>query len=330
MGKIGRRGFSLWPQGRKASPTAPCGPRGARPSPSSPRSGTSPWPASPRPVPRPRGRGWWPGPGPSAANLLGLSTNPPQIISQSYRSLHYFLCFLFPPQVQSFSSFKSPSRADRPNLERFDLFIPTSALRLTISLALCPAPTENPRPIPLPHSDPDLERRYGIKASALSRPFSTGISRVRSHSIPKSEDTMMSGEAWLFLLAVLINAVNLFLQVFFTIMYSDLEWYDPAAYATRALTCGFRRGIHAPSRLTECTLADARSMAVTTSILSSCATASTPTLSPRLPYTVSSPFSSLSTATGWLWLSICPCLPGTPRSELPPGRAGLSPGPTWF
>ncbi|CAG9986980.1 unnamed protein product [Clonostachys byssicola] len=35
----------------------------------------------------------------------------------------------------------------------------------------------------------------------------------------------MSGEAWLFLLAVLVNAVNLFLQVFFTIMYSDLEWY---------------------------------------------------------------------------------------------------------
>ncbi|KAK2069188.1 hypothetical protein P8C59_003791 [Phyllachora maydis] len=33
----------------------------------------------------------------------------------------------------------------------------------------------------------------------------------------------MSGEAWLFLLGVLINAVNLFLQVFFTIMYSDLE-----------------------------------------------------------------------------------------------------------
>jgi hypothetical protein len=28
----------------------------------------------------------------------------------------------------------------------------------------------------------------------------------------------------LYLLAVLINAVNLFLQVFFTIMYSDLEW----------------------------------------------------------------------------------------------------------
>jgi hypothetical protein len=29
----------------------------------------------------------------------------------------------------------------------------------------------------------------------------------------------MSGEAWLYLLAVLINAVNLFLQVFFTIMF---------------------------------------------------------------------------------------------------------------
>lgn len=35
----------------------------------------------------------------------------------------------------------------------------------------------------------------------------------------------MSGEAWLYLFAVLINAVNLFLQVFFTIMYSDLEWF---------------------------------------------------------------------------------------------------------
>ncbi|KAK4034869.1 WD40-repeat-containing domain protein [Parachaetomium inaequale] len=33
----------------------------------------------------------------------------------------------------------------------------------------------------------------------------------------------MSGEAWLYLFAVIINAVNLFLQVFFTIMYSDLE-----------------------------------------------------------------------------------------------------------
>jgi hypothetical protein len=37
--------------------------------------------------------------------------------------------------------------------------------------------------------------------------------------------SMMSGEAWLYLFAVLVNAVNLFLQVFFTIMYSDLEWY---------------------------------------------------------------------------------------------------------
>jgi hypothetical protein len=44
----------------------------------------------------------------------------------------------------------------------------------------------------------------------------------------------MSGEAWLFLFAVLINAVNLFLQVFFTIMYSDLEWYVvlPASVST--------------------------------------------------------------------------------------------------
>ncbi|KAK6340912.1 COPII-coated vesicle protein [Orbilia brochopaga] len=33
----------------------------------------------------------------------------------------------------------------------------------------------------------------------------------------------MTGESWLYLLAVLLNAVNLFMQVFFTIMYSDLE-----------------------------------------------------------------------------------------------------------
>ncbi len=31
------------------------------------------------------------------------------------------------------------------------------------------------------------------------------------------------GEAWLYLFALLLNAVNLFMQVFFTIMYSDLE-----------------------------------------------------------------------------------------------------------
>lgn len=42
----------------------------------------------------------------------------------------------------------------------------------------------------------------------------------------------MSGEAWLYLFAVLINAVNLFLQVFFTIMYSDLEWL-----VTRSPSC---------------------------------------------------------------------------------------------
>ena len=42
--------------------------------------------------------------------------------------------------------------------------------------------------------------------------------------IQRNLPSKMSGEAWLYLLAVLINAVNLFLQVFFTIMYSDLEW----------------------------------------------------------------------------------------------------------
>ncbi|AOA61328.1 COPII-coated vesicle protein [Komagataella phaffii CBS 7435] len=33
----------------------------------------------------------------------------------------------------------------------------------------------------------------------------------------------MNGESWLFILAVILNALNLFSQVYFTIMYSDLE-----------------------------------------------------------------------------------------------------------
>ncbi|TFB03011.1 ER-derived vesicles protein ERV14 [Trichoderma ghanense] len=56
---------------------------------------------------------------------------------------------------------------------------------------------------------------------------------------------MMSGEAWLFLLAVLINAVNLFLQVFFTIMYSDLEWYGGSPQT--ALGSGHMRALNASS-----------------------------------------------------------------------------------
>lgn len=59
----------------------------------------------------------------------------------------------------------------------------------------------------------------------------------------------MSGEAWLFLLAVLINAVNLFLQVFFTIMYSDLEWYVGQNCLTRAISAPV--GLDARARVTE-------------------------------------------------------------------------------
>lgn len=51
----------------------------------------------------------------------------------------------------------------------------------------------------------------------------------------------MSGEAWLFLFAVLINAVNLFLQVFFTIMYSDLEWYVDPPCRCNPTTCSKSR-----------------------------------------------------------------------------------------
>lgn len=67
---------------------------------------------------------------------------------------------------------------------------------------------------------------------------------------------MMSGEAWLYLLAVLINAVNLFLQVFFTIMYSDLEWsvrssrrWLPRAFANLLLTSDYINPIDLCNRL---------------------------------------------------------------------------------
>ncbi|KAG7193225.1 COPII-coated vesicle protein [Scheffersomyces spartinae] len=61
-------------------------------------------------------------------------------------------------------------------------------------------------------------------------------------------------EAWLFVFAVVVNAINLFSQVFFTIMYSDLEsdyinpielcsklnpWYLPEAGIHAFLTVMF-------------------------------------------------------------------------------------------
>lgn len=61
----------------------------------------------------------------------------------------------------------------------------------------------------------------------------------------------MSGEAWLYLFAVLINAVNLFLQVFFTIMYSDLEWYVVTALRL-ACTRGYSRSPQLPPAKTSC------------------------------------------------------------------------------
>ena len=66
----------------------------------------------------------------------------------------------------------------------------------------------------------------------------------------------MSGEAWLYLFAVLINAVNLFLQVFFTIMYSDLEWCvssTPESPGYASYVC-LRRLFRPPLPITSCSL----------------------------------------------------------------------------
>lgn len=63
---------------------------------------------------------------------------------------------------------------------------------------------------------------YSILRSPISASFSL-LFTFPAQGILITTVSKMSGEAWLYLLSVLINAVNLFLQVFFTIMYSDLE-----------------------------------------------------------------------------------------------------------
>ena len=52
--------------------------------------------------------------------------------------------------------------------------------------------------------------------------YSTPLPSSPSHKTPPTKLTTIVNDR-LFLLAVLLNAINLFLQVFFTIMYSDLE-----------------------------------------------------------------------------------------------------------
>lgn len=60
--------------------------------------------------------------------------------------------------------------------------------------------------------------------SGFNAYFQSKINRLNLITEPETVTKMVSGEAWLYILAVIINAINLFLQVFFTIMYSDLEW----------------------------------------------------------------------------------------------------------
>jgi hypothetical protein len=73
-------------------------------------------------------------------------------------------------------------------------------------------PQQSRRPLKLAHQSRAARVRLLLAPALLFAP-----------ALPDGK-LNMSGEAWLYLLSVLINAVNLFLQVFFTIMYSDLEW----------------------------------------------------------------------------------------------------------
>ena len=83
------------------------------------------------------------------------------------------------------------------------------------------------RPGPLRHcQDDSCQSTFHISFPTVLYGFRSAVFLDISHKLFLYRTAlMMSGEAWLYLLAVLINAVNLFLQVFFTIMYSDLEWY---------------------------------------------------------------------------------------------------------
>jgi len=115
--------------------------------------------------------------------------------------------------------------------------------------------SRNRTPARLPVASGSSSRQLGNGPRRISPRIAPGLRT--SSAAPRTPQTQqalsafgspavkMSGEAWLYLLAVLINAVNLFLQVFFTIMYSDLEWYVVAALSAApprlspaSLACG--------------------------------------------------------------------------------------------
>jgi hypothetical protein len=114
----------------------------------------------------------------------------------------------------------------------------------TQTLLLFFLPDDTPIPAPAPSSlaslrsprpRPLLFARHQPPTSHHRPPTHLAIPREPIRRVFLLTPTTMSGEAWLYLFAVLINAVNLFLQVFFTIMYSDLEWY--AHMLPAALLC---------------------------------------------------------------------------------------------
>jgi hypothetical protein len=120
------------------------------------------------------------------------------------RSFHlYVLCFFTTCYVTDSSNQPRCARASFPRLAH-----PTACKHTTAS-----EPQQYTS-----HPLARIEALPGYLAS-LSRIVFVSVPPVRAHN-----KITMTGEAWLYLLAVLINAVNLFLQVFFTIMYSDLEW----------------------------------------------------------------------------------------------------------
>jgi len=117
------------------------------------------------------------------------------------------------PRLRLLASPRAPS----PTTPRADAPRPP---QIAANLNFAPRSTQRPRLTRPNHLPPPLRCRIEpSNPHAHTHPSRTWL-RAGGKAVAK-----MSGEAWLYLLAVLINAVNLFLQVFFTIMYSDLEWY---------------------------------------------------------------------------------------------------------
>ncbi|KFY73357.1 hypothetical protein V499_06557 [Pseudogymnoascus sp. VKM F-103] len=110
---------------------------------------------------------------------------------------------------------RNSTNATRTPREEYDILAESSSSPVYPQLSV---------PSPKPANDQHPRVITASSPTGVTNRKSKGREEKKRRSFAETYlPIMMSGEAWLYLLAVIINAVNLFLQVFFTIMYSDLE-----------------------------------------------------------------------------------------------------------